>query len=357
MKKHLTYLPLLLSLSLFACQPTPTPTALPSATSETVTHTPESPTITASPAATLDTALNATLQEIEGSVQAKDLSETAFSSAEDGRTIKEDGQVRTLEDGYTRVDLSSGTLIRMAPLSYFTLVENQPQDDSLFTRIKLEVGQIWVILNGGSLEVETPSGQASVRGSYMMIEIDPETQEAFVSCLEGCCLLENPAGIVELFNGERSRLLPPDMTGGDFIMSPIEEMSERDFAEWLFFAPEAEEIFPFLNEEGILPWEEWEEFIPDDDENWFDLEEHFPDEPLLDGDLLPLDEDGLPLLDGDGLPLDGDGLPLDGSLLPPPPGDGDLLPSLPGDGSLLPDLPNGGGDGPLGGDGFDGPLN
>jgi len=349
MKKNLAYLALLLSLSLFACQPPPTPTALPSATSETIATETESPANLVSPTATLNTALNAILQEIEGSVQAKDISEADFVSAEDGRTIEEDGQVRTLEDGYTRVDLSSGTLIRMAPLSYFTLVENQPQDDSLFTRIKLEVGQIWIILNGGSLEVETPSGQASVRGSYMMIEIDPETQATLVTCLEGNCSLKNPAGIVELVNGQRAKLDLPDLDGEDFHIPTIEKMSERDFAKWLFFAPEAGEIFPFLEEEGILPWKEWQNYIPETDEDFFNLLEALPDEPLLDGDLLPLDEDGLPLLDGDVLPLDG-------SLLPSPPDDGDLLPDLPGDGSLLPDPPIGGGDGPLGGGGFDGPL-
>ena len=232
----------------------------------------------------------------------------------------------------------------MAPLSYFTLVENQPEDDGLFTRIKLEIGQIWIVLNGGSLEVETPSGQAAVRGSYMMIEIDPETQAALVTCLEGNCLLKNPAGVVELINAQRAKFeLPAD---GEFRLPLIEKMSERDFAKWLFFVPEAEAIFPFLDEEGILPWEEWQEFIPKDGENWLDLEERFPDKPVL----LPLGEDGLPLLGSDGLPLDG-------SLLPSLPGDGDLLPDLPGDGSLLPNPTDSGGDGPLGGDGFDRPRN
>ncbi len=342
MKKHFPLLALLLSLSLFACQTSETPTSSPptesaAPVSATATESTEStlPTVAAA-----DPALNATLQEVEGNVEAKDLVETDFSSAENGRTIQEEGQVRTLEDGYTRVDLSSGTLIRMAPSSYFTLIENQTEENSLLTRIKLEVGQIWIVLNGGSLEVETPSGQASVRGSYMMVEINPETKEAFISCLEGNCTLENPAGMLELINGQRAKLQPPELTEGDFMLPLIERMSEQDFAEWLFFAPEAENIFPILDKEGILPWPDWQEYIPEDDQSWFDLEELLPDEPLLDGDLLP--DDGI-LLDGDGTLLDGDLLPGDGDLLP---GDGDLLPGdgglLPSDGGSLPELPGDG---------------
>lgn len=317
MKKHTLFPLLLLSLGLFACQTSEfaSPTATEPAAAPTLPAATE--IVLPSPIPTADSALNATLQEIAGAVRAKDLVDVDFSNAENGRTIQEEGQVRTLEDGYTRVDLSSGTLIRMAPRSYFTLIDNQPQDDSLLTRIKLEVGQIWIVLNGGSLEVETPSGQASVRGSYMMVEVDPETQAAFISCLEGHCLLQNPAGSLELVNGQRAKLQPPELTAGEFRLPRMEKMSERDFAAWLFFAPEARDIFPLLEKEGILPWDAWQEFIPQEGDTWLNFEEYLPDEPLLDGSLLP--DDGI-LLDGDGtLPNNiGDGINLSG--------DGDIRP-------------------------------
>ncbi len=355
MKKVLLLFVLFMGLTPVACQTTTapvlstsanTPTSQPEPTQTATTE----PTITPSP--TPDPALNATLNEVAGSVEAKDLPESDFSTAADGRTIQEEGQVRTLEDGYTRVDLSTGTLIRMAPSSYFTLVENQPEEESLLTRIKLELGKIWVVLNGGSLEVETPSGQASVRGSYMMVEIDPETQEALVTCLEGNCRLENAAGILELTNGQRARLHPPDLPEGELHLPPIENMSERDFAEWLFFAPEAEQIFPQLAEEGLLPWDEWQIIIPEEDADFFSLLEELPDEPLLDGGLLPGDGSLLP---GDGdLSLPGDGslfpggddepiLPIGGDEPNLPAGGGTNLPgggdNLPGGGSNLPSLP------------------
>lgn len=327
MKKHL---PLMLAfmLALTGCVPATT-TPLPSVSQPTeetklitITPTPTNEPNTEEPT---DSTLNATLNEVEGNVEAKNIEEIDFSTAADGRTIEEEGQVRTLEDGYTRVDLSTGTLIRMAPHSYFTLLENQPKDEGLFTRIKLEIGQIWVVLNGGSLEVTTPSGEASVRGSYMMVEINPETKEVIITCLEGNCTLKNPAGTLALINGQRAKLQPPELTGGAFVLPVIQKMSERDFAAWLFFVPESKEIFPFLEKEKVLPWENWQDFVPDENEPWLDFEATLPDDPFFSGDLLPGEEGTL--LDGDGTLLDGDGTLLDGD---GPLGDG--LPDGIGDG-------------------------
>ena len=85
----------------------------------------------------------------------------------------------------------------------------------------------------------------------------------------------------------------------------IEEMSERDFAEWLFFAPEVEDIFPLLEEEGLLPWDDWEEIIPDEDGILPDFDELFPeDDGFFDEACLP--EEDCPLPDDGELPPDGD---------------------------------------------------
>jgi hypothetical protein len=74
------------------------------------------------------------------------------------------------DDGRVRLDLSSGTIIRVAPSSLFTLTSNNEGDGGLLTKIKMEVGKIFIILNGGRADVETPSGVASVRGSYMKVK-------------------------------------------------------------------------------------------------------------------------------------------------------------------------------------------
>ena len=277
---------------------------------------------------TPDIQLNAELQELEGSVEAKTDSNVEFSIAQNGTLLSELGEVRTLEDGYARVNLSSGSLVRMAPLSHFTLVSNEPKDESLLTQLKLEAGQLWVVLNGGSVEIETPSGVAAVRGSYMMVEVDPETREAFISCLEGQCSLENAAGIIQLVNGQRARLKLPE-AGVDFELPEIEKMDERDFAKWLSLVPEAQEIFPLLEKEGVLPWKNWKDFVPD--MNGFNPSL----EKLLSEENRPINRDCPPGMDCplDGTPPAGDCPPgmdcpvLDGDVTPPHPPTS--LPTLP----------------------------
>ena len=144
---------------------------------------------TATPAAAIQTA---TLSELQGSVEIMNPGQTEVTPAGDGMTITEGGQIQTGEDGRVRLDLSTGTMIRLAPNTSFLLASNAETEDGLFTRIQLAAGRIWIVLTGGSMDVETPSGVASVRGSYMSVWVDPETEDVWVTCLEGWCQAENP---------------------------------------------------------------------------------------------------------------------------------------------------------------------
>src|SRR5690348_2501021 len=81
-----------------------------------------------SPAATDAPAvvLNATLNEVIGSVDAKQAAETQYSPAENGLKLDSGAQVQTGDDGRARVDLSTGTFFRVGPSSNLTL-ESQHQ--------------------------------------------------------------------------------------------------------------------------------------------------------------------------------------------------------------------------------------
>ena len=125
MKRKISLLPLFLILFLLAgCQSSPSTTASPTTAPQTeaLNPTPESSEVEPTPLPLPDLALSATLQEVEGSVETAAVIGTTFAPAQNGTLLEENGQVRTLEDGYTRIDLSTGTLIRMAPLSEFTLI-------------------------------------------------------------------------------------------------------------------------------------------------------------------------------------------------------------------------------------------
>lgn len=183
--------------------------------------------------------LSATIMEIEGSEVFSRRTQTEdFHSAELAEILEVNSQVKTGEESRSRVDLSSGTVIRISPDSLFTLESNYEQDGNLLTRLKVEVGSIWIILNGGSLEVETPSGLAGVRGSYMSTGYDPASGAARITCLEGHCSAKNEAGAVEFTAGEAADL-PADGS------APVKGlMTAEEFAQWAENVPEAASILP-----------------------------------------------------------------------------------------------------------------
>ncbi len=187
--------------------------------------------------------LFAALSELSGAVDAKQASDPNFAPATVQTVLRADGQVQTGDDGRARLDLSSGTIIRVTPSSIFTLTSNEEVEGGLATKIKLELGRIFIILSGGSADVETPSGVASVRGSYMKVEVDPETMDIYVTCLEGNCSVSNPAGTVNFTDGQRAVLFHQDPVTGNWTLPNVEPMTQQEFDEWLNENPEAKEIY------------------------------------------------------------------------------------------------------------------
>lgn len=194
------------------------------------------------PAPATNSPLSAGLTELSGTVNMKQAEADDFVQAAAGMSLLVNGQVKTGEDGRVRLDLSSGTIIRLVPSTLFTLESNEEVSDGLATRLKLEIGKIFIILNGGSMDVETPSGVASVLGSYMMVEVDPLTKDAYVTCLEGDCSATNPAGTIKFTDGEKTILFHPG-PDGKYQPPVLENMTEDDFQTWLDENPEAKDIY------------------------------------------------------------------------------------------------------------------
>lgn len=186
--------------------------------------------------------LSASLSELIGKVDMKSATSDSFAPADPSFVLEANGQVETGDNGRVRLDLSSGTIIRIASSSSFTLTSNEETDGGLITKIKLTAGKIFIILNGGHAEVETPSGVASVRGSYMKVEVDTDTGDVYVTCLEGDCSAENPAGGVTFTQGEKTILFDKD-ENGNWQVPGVEPMTPEDFQEWLDNNPEAKDLF------------------------------------------------------------------------------------------------------------------
>lgn len=191
--------------------------------------------------------LSASLSELSGLVQVKQAGREVFEEAALNSVLTVNGQVQTGDNGRVRLDLSSGTIIRVAPSSSFVLASNEEVEGGLFTKIKLEAGKIFVILNGGQADVETPSGVASVRGSYMKVEVDPATGDIYITCLEGNCSVINPDGVeVNFTNGQRAALFHQN-EDGSWSAPLLGDMTPDEFQDWLDNNPEAKELF----EQGI----------------------------------------------------------------------------------------------------------
>ncbi len=181
---------------------------------------------------------NAVLSKPSGSVSVQETVEQEYISAIEGHVLNEGGKVQTGEDGRVRLDLSTGTIVRVGPSSLFTLEANTPADDGLITTIGLELGRLWVILNGGQLKVDTDSGQATVRGSYMSVDFKDGLLR--VTCLEGTCTFQNETGDYTIPAGSKLE------TNGAGEAPIITLMSEVEIQEWLAANPEAAEIVAAL---------------------------------------------------------------------------------------------------------------
>ncbi|HUH98818.1 MAG TPA: FecR family protein [Anaerolineales bacterium] len=185
-------------------------------------------------------ALTATVKELTGSVTIKQPGAASFSPASPGMELQVNGSIQTGDDGRVRLDLSTGTIIRVAPSSLFTLTANQPSNGSLSTKLSLSLGGLFVILNGGSASVNTPSGVASVRGSYLSVFVDPSTQTVVVTCLEGQCGAGNSAGNTDFGTGQEVTLF--SCTAGQCSVPNVGPMTPEEFQNWLDNNPDLQQI-------------------------------------------------------------------------------------------------------------------
>jgi hypothetical protein len=212
-----------------ASAPAPTATVVASPTSAPVTNATNTPSM-----------FSATLSEVAGKAEVKLSGQDAFTPAQVNSMLDENGQAMTGSDGKIRLDLSTGTIVRVAPNSLFTLISNEPVDNSLKTRFQLAIGKIFIILNGGSMEVDTPTGTAAVRGSYMSVSYDSNSGAVRITCLEGNCSLRSAGGNVEITFGQTAIITgvgqPPQ----------VGKMSDNDIQDWLNFNPEAKVIVDTL---------------------------------------------------------------------------------------------------------------
>ncbi len=203
------------------------------------------------PTPTVD-ARSAAVNEIVRVVEARAVEGGTFAQVDVGYVLTAGGQVHTGRDSRARLDLSDGTILRLGQDTSFVLQEITPSaaGGGLLARIKLEAGKIWVSLSGGTLQVETPVGVASVRGSFAVLQYDPgdpadpDDDLLVLDCLEGSCGAKNENVDAQLGNLERVALnrigqLRLTLTGADVQAFLMENPEGQSIAATLTAAPPA----------------------------------------------------------------------------------------------------------------------
>jgi len=186
--------------------------------------------------------LTVTLHEIQGQVQVLKPEDGLFTDVVDGQQLRVNDQLLTYNDGHVKLVFSSGTTVYVSPLTTFIVESLENQDDFPTAKLRLEVGEVWVVLHGGTLAVDTPAGTATVVGSFMSVKGRLNKLGTFITCLEGNCRVENRIEIVDLLSGQLAELNSLDL--------PIRpgRMNHLHFERWLEIVPEAEQVLAAVTE-------------------------------------------------------------------------------------------------------------
>ncbi len=221
----------LAALLLAACMP-------PATTPTTRPNTPQAETPSPPPAQPTEAGRFAQVVETRASVWLERPDESKQIPLAPGDQLSLLGTVATGETAQARLDiLPEGTIVRIGPLSRLQLEALAPTEPD--SRLRLWFGKIWIMLNGGRLEVETEIGVAAVRGSMLGVSFDPQNKMLHVTCLEGHCSLRNDAGETRLTAGQAASISAPGQPP-----SPPEPIPPEALQEWQAQMPEAAPFIP-----------------------------------------------------------------------------------------------------------------
>ena len=147
-------------------------------------------------------AVIAALSELLNDVQMRASGTQNFSAAVEGQDLFADDQVRTGRDSRARVDFADRSIVRLDQSSLLTIKAPVANTDA-FSRALLALGKVWVSVFGGSVEIETPVGVASVRGSFAIVDFNRARNTLTVGCIEGDCRIRTSGRTIQLGNLER----------------------------------------------------------------------------------------------------------------------------------------------------------
>lgn len=196
---------------------------------------------------------SAEVSEIQKAVEARNTEGEDWGDASEGQVIAVGGGVKTGDEARARLSITDGSILRLSGNTEFRLTELSTEATDPETKLKLDAGKMWVFvtkaLGVGTFEIETPSGVATVRGSFISTAYSPTFGHMIVTCLEGQCQFARPGGaVVDLIGGEQSEIL-----GAGRDPSPARPMDEAELEEWEREFPEALDAVRRLREQRGTP--------------------------------------------------------------------------------------------------------
>lgn len=185
-----------------------------------------------------DTGRTAQISELRNTVNARETAGLEWALANEGQVVKVGGGVRTGADSRVRVDTAEGGIVRIGANTEFELLSLPLDADNPVTRLRLDAGKLWVAVGealgaASSVEIETPTGVSSVRGSLMSVTQDAAGRLR-ITCLEGACRLSNAAGATDAVAGQQT-----EITAAAQAPAPATPMDPTQVRDWLLNFPEA----------------------------------------------------------------------------------------------------------------------
>ncbi|NTV52204.1 MAG: FecR domain-containing protein [Candidatus Firestonebacteria bacterium] len=156
-------------------------------------------------AATSESAANAgvgTLTVKIGRVEIQRSGQAVYAPAEKGGLIYEGDKIKTGELARAAILLDDGSLIRLNANSELLVKDKKPGKQK--SRLQLMLGQLWakVTKQENSLEIETPSAVAAIKGTQLELIFTPDGKTVLI-VWDGLVNLSNALGRLLVHAGEQ----------------------------------------------------------------------------------------------------------------------------------------------------------
>jgi len=162
---------------------------------------------------------NTSVTEVEGNVRYKNPDMDEMAKIEIGTQLQKGCIIYSFSDSRAKIQLNQDSSIIIAPNSQYVIKEITEDSEGQEISLELVEGQVFIAVDEdtfiGHVDVNTPYGVASIRGSRMSVLI--EAAQAVVTCLYGNCSAKNAAGETAIGQAGQAAMsaqdaAPPDST-------------------------------------------------------------------------------------------------------------------------------------------------